>query len=376
MTAVLTYGAAATDNILLLIGLNPPTPVGTQATNPVLVRVLTADGLTPVSGATIAWSGSNQVQLSACASAASCSVTSDESGYATTWLTPTSIGVAAITATLAPASFNPAKSVTATLNAIESPSNIGVSQGYLWIAQGATVSIPLSARVLSNGTPQGNVTVNFNVVSGTGTLSAGSGQTNATGYANVTLTVAQLATELQLNACVAGGNGPCQPVYAIPVPLSQQDLQAVSGGGQVSTGQPFQPVLVRVTDSSSPPNPVIAANVAFLTTVLRPVGASSGGGTNPVLPVILNVSQSSVTTDLNGLASITPSADGFSGPLEVDVNATAGVSAQLDFPLELYSAPASQNSAQRRSLLPVTPSPLNTLRAAGNQAVESGKGCP
>ena len=373
MTGVLTYGAAASDNIVLLTGLNPPTPVGTQATNPILVRVLAADGVTPVGGATIAWSGSNLVQLSACAGGASCSVTSDESGYATTWLTPANVGVAEITATLAPASYNPAKSVTATDNAIESLTSIGVSQGYLWIAQGATVSIPLSARVLSNGAPQSNVTVDFNVVSGAGTLSAGSGLTNAAGYANVTLTVAQLATSLQLNACVAGGNGPCQPVYATPVPLAQQNLQAVSGEGQVSTGQPFQPVLVRVTDSASPPNPVIAANVGFLTTVLRPVGASAGGGTNPVLPVILNVSQSSVTTDLNGLASTTPSAAGFSGPLEVDVNATAGVSAQLDFPLELYPAPGSQNSAQRCSPSPVALNVLNILRPV---APEPGRGCP
>jgi hypothetical protein len=229
---------------------------------------------------------------------------------------------------------------------------------------------------LSNGTPQNNVTVNFNVVSGAGMLSAASGQTNATGYASVTLTVTQLATSLQMNACVAGGNGPCQPVYATPVPLPQQNLQAVSGEGQVSTGQPFQPVLVRVTDSSSPPNSVIAANVAFLTTVLRPVGAPSGdGGVNPVLPVILNVSQNSVITDLNGLATTTPSADGFGGPLEVDVNATAGVSAQLDFPLELYPALTSPDSPAQPSRPPVALSPWCILRPL-RQALEPGRGCP
>ncbi|MFZ0732880.1 MAG: IPT/TIG domain-containing protein [Candidatus Sulfotelmatobacter sp.] len=39
MTGALTYGAAATDSIVLLYGLNPSTPVGTQATHPVSVRV-------------------------------------------------------------------------------------------------------------------------------------------------------------------------------------------------------------------------------------------------------------------------------------------------------------------------------------------------
>ena len=55
MTDVVTFGAAATDQIVLVQGQNPSTPVGTQATNPVMVRVLAADGVTPVNGATVGW---------------------------------------------------------------------------------------------------------------------------------------------------------------------------------------------------------------------------------------------------------------------------------------------------------------------------------
>jgi hypothetical protein len=340
MTGVLTYGAAATDNIVLLSGLNPPTPVGTQATNAVQVRVLASDGVTPVSGATIVWSSTDQLQLSTCSGTASCTVTSDASGYAVTWVTPAALGVATATATLAPGAYSPAKSVTATVEATESSADIGVSAGYLWIAEGATVSIPLTARVLSNGVAQNNARVNFSLINGSGTLSAASAQTSSTGYATVTLTVTEIESSLQVNACAVLANNPCRPIYVTAVPLAQQNLQTVSGAGQVSTGGAFQPVQVKVTDSSSPPNPVIAANVAFLTTVLRPIGASAGeNGSDPVTPVILNVSQSSVTTDLNGLASTAPSAAGFSGPLEVDVTATAGISTVLDFPLDLFPSP-------------------------------------
>jgi hypothetical protein len=347
MTGVLTYGAAATDNIILLgNGLNPPTPVGTQATNPVTVRVLAADGITPVSGATIAWSATDGVQLSTCGRAPSCSVTSDQSGDAVTSLTPSAVGVATITAMLAPASYGSSKSVSATLNAIQSISDIGVSTPYLWIAQGATVSLPLTARVLSNGAPQ-NAKVNFTVVNGAGVLSAASAQTSSSGYATVTLSVTQISALVQVSACVAPGNAPCQVIYANPVPLANQILQPVAGSGQVSIGQPFQPVTVRVTDLSSPPNSVIAAYVAFLTTVLRPGGMSSGGGSgetnpiNPAMPVILQVSQSNSVTDINGLASVSPSAGGFSAPLEVNVAATAGISGYLDYPLQLLPAPAT-----------------------------------
>jgi hypothetical protein len=349
MTNVLTYGAAATDNLVLVSGLNPNTPVGTQAANAAVVQVLAADGVTPVGGATIGWSATNNLSLSACSGLSSCSVTSDQGGYASTWLTPSAVGVAAITATLAPGVYNPSQSVTATLNATETSSDIGVMTPYLWVAQGASVDVPLTARVLSNGAPQINKNVNFTVVAGSATLSAPSATTNSGGYASVTLSLTQIASLVQVSACVAQGNAPCQTFYLTPVPLSALNLQPVAGAGQISSGQAFQPVVVRVTDSSSPPNPVLAATVSFLSTVLRPGGMSTGSGGNnpgnPAMPVILSVNQSTSLSDANGLASIIPSIGGFSGPLEVDVGVTAGTSAALNYPLQVVVPPLSASSS-------------------------------
>jgi hypothetical protein len=342
MINVLTYGAAATDNLVLISGLNPNTPVGTQAANAVIVQVLASDGVTPVAGATIGWSATNNLQLSACGSTPSCSVTTDQSGYASTWLTPSAVSVAAITATLAPGVYNPSQSVTATLNATETSSDIGVMTPYLWVAQGASVNVPLTARVLSNGAPQTNGTVSFAVVAGSATLSAALAPINSTGYASVTLSLTQIASLVQVSACVAPGNAPCQTFYLTPVPLSALNLQPVAGAGQVSSGQPFQPVVVRVTDSSSPPNPVLAATVSFLTTVMRPGGVSTnGGGNNPAMPVILSESQTNSLSDANGLASIVPSNAGFSGPLEVDEEVSAGTSASLNYPLQVVVPPVA-----------------------------------
>ena len=355
MTNAFTYGAAATDLIVLLSGsLNPSTPVGTQAANPMSVRVLEADGITPVSGATVGWSANNGLQLSACGGSSSCSVISDQNGNAASGLTPMSVGVASITATLAPGAYSVSPSVSTTLNGTESSSDIGVVTPYFHIAQGATATVPLTVRVLSNGVPQNNASVNFAVGSGTGTLSAPSATTNSSGYGTVNLAVTQLAAPLQVYACVAPGNLPCQNFYATPVPLAQQTLQPVSGAGQVSTGQAFQPIVVRVTDFSSPPNPVIAAGVTFLTTVLRPGGTSPSGGsgetnpTNPGMPVILQVSQNNATSDLNGLASVTPATGSFNLPVEVDVSASAGASAFLDFPLQLLAAFSTGGQSENR----------------------------
>lgn len=332
MTGVLTYGAAATDTLALLLGSNPPTPVGAQATNPVRVRVLASDGVTPVSGATIGWSATNGVQLSACSGASSCSVTTDQSGNASTWLTPAATGSATITATLAPGVYSPSQSVSGSLTATETSSDIGAQTPYLYVSQGASTNLPLTVRVLSNGVAVKNASVSFDLVTGGGTLNPSTVTTSSTGYATTTLATSQIAAFEQISACVLPNYAPCVSFYINPVPLAQQNLQQISGAGQMDTGQAFQPISVRVTDSSSPPDPVVAATVVFQTTVLRPGGSAPGGG-NGSMPVILQVNQSSVTSDINGMASITPSAGAYSPPLEVDVQILAGTTASINDPL-------------------------------------------
>ncbi len=362
MTDALTFGAASTDRLLVLQGANPPTPVGVQATNPVSVRVVASDGVTPVAGATVGWTTTNGVTLSVCGGVSSCSATSDESGMATTSVTPSATGVASITATLAPGVYNPAQSVAATLLATSSPTAIGVTTPYLWVAQGATVSVPITARVLSAGAPKSGDAVCFSIAQGTGSLSpttpacssysvSDQATTNSAGYASVMLTLTNFTANVQLTACVAGGS-PCATVYGNAVAPSQLNLQPVSGAGQVVTGSPFQPLVVRVTDSSSPPNPVLAASVFFQSTVLR------AAGDNPVLTpgdpsatqtdtlVILSESQSAVLSNANGLASFVPSAGSFTGPLEVEIQVSAGTTAALQDVMEsLPAASGNGNTA-------------------------------
>ncbi len=314
MTNALTMGAASTDQIVLLQGTNPQTPVGTQAANALRVRVVASDGVTAVNGATVVWSTTNGATLSACGGASGCSVVTDESGLASTAITPAAIGVATFTATLAPAVYNPAQSVSGTLSATSTASDIGITTPYLWIAQGASLSVPITARVVSTGAPQAGVTVDFRIAQGIGSLSAASAVTNSTGYATVTLTLTSFAANVQVVACVASGS-PCQTAYGNAVAASALNLQAVAGAAQVITAPPFQPLTVRVTDSSTPPNPVLGAGVLFQSTVLRPpandLTVTSGDTTvtQPRMPVILGASQSRTTSDANGLRTFYRASD-------------------------------------------------------------------
>jgi hypothetical protein len=345
ITGALTFGAASDDKIVLIAGTNPQTPVGTQTAHPIVVQVIASDGVTPVDGATVGWSATNSAALSTCSGALSCSAITDESGFASTWVTPGATGAATITATLAPGVYSSSQSVATTVSATSSSSDIAVLTPYLWIAQGATLSIPVTARVVNKGVAQNGVTVNYSVPLGSGSLSSSSAQTDSNGYATVTLNLTNFSASVQVSACVAPANAPCQSLNGTPVAAAAQNLQPVSGEGQVTTlGQSFQPLVVRATDNSSPPNPVEGASVTFQTTVMRPTGDSPTGGTgesgsgNPELPLILSVSQSSILTDVNGLASIVPSTGPFSGPLEVDVAVATGVNATLESVLQAWPA--------------------------------------
>ena len=340
MTSALTYGAASTDQIILLQGVNPPTPVGTQATNPVAVRVLASDGITPVDGATVGWTTTNGASLYACNGASACSVISDESGIASTWVTPTAVGTATITATLAPGVYKPAQSTTATLSATSSTLDIGVTPPSLWVAQSASVSVPLTARVVSLGVPQNGVTVNFIIAQGSGSLSAPSAVTNSNGYATVTLTLTNFSGNLILNACVAPADNPCQSIYGTAVAAGLLNLQAVVGANQVVNGTVFQPLTVRVTDSAKPPDPVLGASVLFQSIVMRPAGSGvifppgdpTSGQTG--MPVILGGGPTTVQSNANGLATITPSVGSFNGLLEIEIQISAGTNATLQDVME------------------------------------------
>jgi hypothetical protein len=354
---VVTFGAAATDKIVLLQASNPPTPVGTQAANPVIVRVVASDGVSPVNGATVAWSTTNGATLSACSGGPACSVVSDESGLASTWVTPAAAGNASIAAELAPAVYNPAQTVVATMTTSQPlPVNIGVSTPFLWIAQGASLAVPLTARVVNqSGAPLSGETVNFSIALGSGSLSAPSAATSAAGLATVNLTLTNFTGNVEVNACVGQANKPCQNINANAVALALFNLQAVAGAGQVVAESAFQPLTVRVTDSSTPPNSVIAANVLFQSIVVRPVGSNltlapgDPAATQTGMPAILGSTQVSVPSDANGLASFVPSVGSLSGRLEIEIQVSAGTTAALQDVLEMFPEQTSGETSSAAS---------------------------
>jgi hypothetical protein len=204
--------------------------------------------------------------------------------------------------------------------------------------------------VVNLGAPQSGVTVNYAIAQGSGSLSSASGVTNSSGYASVTLTLTNFSANVQITACVAPGNNPCQTIYGNAVAPAVLNLQAVAGAGQVVTGTAFQPLTVRVTDNSTPPNAVLGASVLFQSTVMRPIGNSptpAPGDTTVTetgMPVILSASQSTVQSDVSGMASLVPSAGSFTAPLEIQIQISAGTTAALSDEMQIIQASDSGNA--------------------------------
>jgi hypothetical protein len=333
MTGAVTYGAGPDDNLVLIPAPNPGTPVGGQAPNPIGMQVFAPDGVTPVPGASVFFTSTPAVSFSACSGASSCTVLSDQGGRASTFVTVLTAGAITITAQLAPASYPAPKQAQTTLVGTSSSLDISLAPQAAHIIQGGTTSVPLTARVLSNGVPLSGSKVDFAVMKGSGTLSSSTVTTNSNGYASTNLQLSALAGDVQVSACVAPGDSPCQTFYGTAVPASGLQLQPVAGTSQLAlAGQSFQAVTVRAMDFSTPPNPVLGASVSFQYVVGKiPAGSTvlSGGDTTITgdpLPVILESGQSTVVSDANGLASFQPSSGGFTGTLEVLGSATAGQS--------------------------------------------------
>jgi hypothetical protein len=189
MTGVLTVGAGPSDRIKLISGTNSPVPIGGQAPVPFTVLVVAADGVTPVPGASVQFTSLPAVGFSACSGGTNCNALTDQSGIASTFMTPLSVGVMTVFAKLAPATYPSPQQVQVTLVGTSSQLDLSLFTPSMWIAQGATVTLPLSARVLSNGIPVTGSTVNYQITQGVATLGNAAAQTDASGYASVNLQV-------------------------------------------------------------------------------------------------------------------------------------------------------------------------------------------
>jgi hypothetical protein len=261
-------------------------------------------------------------------------------------------GTITVTAALAPASYSPPSTAQTTIVGSTSATDIALLQGRQSIAQGAVLDVPLTARVLANGAPAAGRTVNFSITAGSATLSAASATTASDGYATTTLRLRPMTNDVQVSACVAPGNNPCRSFTFTAVRSNLLRVEPVSGAAQaLRGGENFQPVVLRVTDSGSPPKAVRGASVMYSAVDMRIDHAtftSTGDDTiagNFPAPVLLGSAQGAVVSDAAGLVSWTPPALAI-GDYEVHGTAVVGTTSSIKFEVQVIGRVGQTSNPQ------------------------------
>ncbi len=349
ITGAVTYGSGPGDKLELLLGWNPPVPVGTQAPNPFRVRVLTADGV-PVIGASVTFTtAATTVSLLPC-NTASCLVATDSTGEADIWMLIKAAGAATITASLPNG-----QATAATVDGVTGSLQISAVPPKIYVAAGTTASVPLLARVVGNGVPLPGRMVEFQVLLGSGSLTSATVTTNSAGEARTSLNVANVGSEVRVSACVGAAPATQCDIFYLYAVNSSAGTQLLKAGGDeqyVTAGDRFAPVSVRVFDLNQPPNTLAGVAVTFRITAFRASGGSATRQTGEVItghrsqPAVLSSSETVVYSDGWGQAFVAPQFPAAWGAIEVQILASIPSGQTVTFTLHSLPAPGATGNTK------------------------------
>ncbi|MCU1225672.1 MAG: hypothetical protein JWQ42_3765 [Edaphobacter sp.] len=297
MTAALSY-AAPTPVLNLLSGPSGTVFVGDTTTVPFKVQAIAADGVTPLASQSITFTASGaSVQFNACG-ASICTLLTDASGIASTSVTPQSPGNITLTATAT------AGTQTASFTAITRVRTITPLNPVQYIAAGATVLWTPEVFLSDNSAPTTAIPVNWQTISGPMHLSPATSATDLQGIAQTQATTGPLQPDSQATASACAWTMICTNFIAQGVNPNEWRLILVSGAGQsVPAAGTLAPVVLRVIDAAS--HPVAGAIVQIHQTIDAWQPDCPDRGRCPIPPVY-NASTSAITSDVNGLITITP----------------------------------------------------------------------
>jgi IPT/TIG domain len=297
MTQALTY-AAPVPSLSLLTAPSGTVVLAQQGAVPFAVQVLDGDGATPIVGEAVTFTATTgAVQFTACG-AATCTLQTNAQGIASTFVTPESAGAIVLRAAGVDGT------TTASFTALAEVRTATAVQPVEYVASGATVAWDLQLSVADNIAPTTGVLVDWQTISGPIVASAIQSQVSTQGIASTLATAGPLAPGAQALLSACAWASVCATFTAHGVDPTDLRLVVVSGAGQiVSASGALTPVVLRVTDSAS--DPVAGAVVQVYQTVDAWQLPCPDRGRCPVPPT-LALSQSSVTSDANGLLTILP----------------------------------------------------------------------
>ena len=297
MTAALAY-AAPVPTLNLIAAPLGTVAVGQVATTPFTVQALQGDGVTPIAGQSITLAAtSGTAQFNVCG-AATCTVLTDASGYATTTITPLAAGSIVVTAT------SSIGTQTVSFSAATLVRSIVATPSIQYIAAGATVTLTPKATLTDNIFPVTGVLVNWLPTAGAIAFTPGTAAADTQGVAAIQAVAGPIASGTQATASACAWISICASFIVQGVDPSQWRLAIISGAGQsVSSTGTLAPVVLQVTDPAA--HPIAGVQVEIHQTIDAWQPPCSGNGRCPIAP-IYGTSTIAATSDTNGMLTITP----------------------------------------------------------------------
>ncbi len=297
MTQALSY-AAPVNTLSVLTAPSGTVVLEQPAIVPFAVQILQGDGVTPIVGEQVTFSATLGSVLFAACGAATCTLQTDARGIASTMVTPETVGAISVQAA---AVDGAADSSFAALAQVRTATAV---QPVEYVAAGSSVSWTPQLGVTDNVASTTGVPVVWQTVSGRVVASPGQSGVDTQGIAQTLVTAGPLAAGEQALLSACAWRTVCATFMTQGVDSSELQFSAVSGTSQTITANgTFTPVVLRVSDASS--DPVAGAVVQIYQTVDAWQIPCPDRGRCPIPPVLAS-SQISVTSDANGLVSISP----------------------------------------------------------------------
>ena len=244
LTQAAAYSAAARADVLQLVSsAGPAVFAGETATTAFAVRLVRADGVTPVAGMGVVFAGIG-VQFGCGAS--SCTVVTDGSGLARTLVLGTTAGTAMLSAT----AEGGALVVGAALEVRADVYDVTVQPQMRWVAAGAVLRSVLRGVAMKNGSAAGGQTLVWQGMTGV-QVGAAESAAGVDGAGLMPVVIGPLAGGTTGTATVCGWGSACASFTATGVAAEGQQVQLTGGAGQsVGGSDAYGAVTVTVTDAA------------------------------------------------------------------------------------------------------------------------------
>ncbi len=277
----------------------PPASVPVGAAVPFALRVLAADGVTPVPNVLV-WvlASGGDFTIDRC-NTGQCRSSTNAQGM----ISLSGVGwIPGKVTLLATGYFGSGLSAQMSFLVTAKPALTSL-EPQTYVAAGATAALSLQAAATQSGGPAAGIQVAWTRASGFA-LSGSISTTNAAGSAAMQATLGPLAAGSQAAVKACAWKTACAMFNATGVAASALQIAIATGGQQAATGgAALLLVTAQVMDGSG--HPVLGATVTVGQTARALNAACPSTGRCPAAPV-LAASESTLVSDANGMVSMTP----------------------------------------------------------------------